>query len=580
MDKSSYDNGAAQQARSTRTRRIVVATVLFVGTNALLSTYRWIPAGAPLLALVPLPETIVFAWIAYGIAWLRQGAAASRRAAWLAARGAAGVTLGLMIGFSVAETLFEYVYARSFAPRLDIPMTRGGLLLLLGEIGPIVDVLTPIAVALIFAALFVAGVLIVRAAEEITMPPIRLRAAIGGTALLAVVSVGFGVPDSLTAITVLSWQEDGRVEFAAYEDVAAGGEARSGGEITADDGLDPDRAQYAFPGLRDRDVYVFMVEAYGVVAFTRDDINRQLAPSLRRLEAALADNGHSVVSSALEAPVAGGFSWIAEATLLTGQWIATQQGFEQLYGAGLPTLTGLLHDGGYYTFTIRPGTVHGEWPEGWDLYRFEESMLAYGRQIGYRGPIFSYVATPDQYSIWRTHQRIGELRASGGEAHDRPLLVYYQLVSSHTPFNRIPPVIEEWELLGGGEVYTERADQILTFNNTWTGGTQMDEGYVASLRYVFDVIAKYIEELLDHESEPIIVILGDHQPQRPIREPDATRSVPIHVASRDQAILDAFRSIGYTDGLHGDAPGPHARMSEFFPAFTRIARGLTERRGR
>ena len=580
MDKSSYGEGAARQATSGRTRRIVATIGLFVGANALLSTYRWITAGAPLLALIPLPETIVFAWVAYGVARLRRGAAASRRTAWLAARGAAGAALGLMIGFSVAETLFQYVYARPFAPRLDIPMTRGGLLLLFGEIGPIVDVLTPITVALIFAALFVAGVLLVRAAEAIAMPPIRLRSAIGATVLLAIVSVGFGLPDSLTAITVLSWQEDGRAEFAAHDDVVAGGAARAAGELAADDGLEPDRARYAFPGLRDRDLYVFMVEAYGVVAYTRDEINRQLAPSLRRLEAALTDNGHGVVSSALEAPVAGGFSWLAEATLLTGQWVQTQQSFEQLYGAGLPTLTGLLHNGGYYTFTIRPGTVHGEWPEGWDLYRFEESMLAYGRRIGYRGPIFSYVATPDQYSIWRAHQRIGELRAPGGKAHDRPLLVYYQLVSSHTPFNRIPPVIDDWELLGGGEVYTERADQILTFNNTWTGGTQMDEGYVASLRYVFDVIAKYIEELLDHESEPIIVILGDHQPQRPIREPDATRSVPVHVASRDEAVLDAFRSIGYTDGLHGDAPGPHERMSEFFPAFTRIARGVIDSRGR
>ena len=578
MDRKSHDNGVDPTTASTRTRRGVAAIVLFLGANAVLSIYRWVPAGEPLLALVPLPESIALAWIAYGIGSLRRRASARPGAAAVAARGVAGAVLGLMIGFSIAETLFRYVYARPFAPRIDIPMTRGGLLLLLGEIGPIVDVLAPITVVLIFVALLAAGVLLIRAAEAVAMPPIRLRSAIGGTVLLVIVALGFGLPDSLTAITALSWLEDGRVQFAEYGDAAYRDAA--GADAAGADELKSQRAQYAFPGLRDRDVYVFMIEAYGVVAFTRDDINRQLTPSLRRVESALLDNGHGVVSSALVAPVAGGFSWLAEATLLTGQWIATQQSFEQLYGAGLPTLTGLLHDGGYYTFTVRPGTVHGEWPEGWDIYRFDESMLAYGRQIGYRGPVFSYVATPDQYSIWRTHRRIGELRAPGGEAEDRPLLAYYQLVSSHTPFNRIPPVIDDWDMLGGGEIYSQRSDEILTFNNTWTGGTQMDEGYVASLRYVFDVIAKYIEELMDHDSEPIIVILGDHQPQRPIREHDATMSVPIHVASRDADLIDAFRSVGYTDGLHGDAPVPHALMSEFFATFARIARGLTGPRGR
>jgi hypothetical protein len=371
---------------------------------------------------------------------------------------------------------------------------------------------------------------------------------------------------------------------AVGEDVGAGGQAVAGavtaGQIAAlgdGDALSTTDAEttvspYAFPGIRDRDIYIFAVEAYGYATVTQPEIARRLAPDLADLAAVLDRHGYSVAGSYLRSPVAGGFSWLAEATFLTGQWINAQPAFEELYDANAPTLTGVLQQGGYHTFTVRPGTVHGSWPEGWDLYRFEQALVAHDGDFAYRGPAFSYVAITDQYAIWSGHRHIVEAVSPGGAAADRPLLAYYQLVSSHTPFNRIPPVIESWDALGDGTVYRERAAETLLFDNTWSGGTEMIEGYSAAISYVLRSITKYVDELMFHERDPIIVIFGDHQAQRPIRENDAHLSVPIHIASRDPEILAPFLERGFEPGLiSGEAP-PHRDMSDFFPLFMEIAR--------
>lgn len=187
------------------------------------------------------------------------------------------------------------------------------------------------------------------------------------------------------------------------------------------------------------------------------------------------------------------------------------------------------------------------------------------------GPWFSYVPVTDQFAIWTGEKRIRELTQPGGPASGRPVLAYFQLVSSHTPFNKIPPLIEDWDQLGNGDIYTQRAAEIRLFDNTWTGGTQLDEGYVAALGYVFDVLSDYVDRVMDRSRSPVIIVFGDHQPQRPIRSRDAVLSVPIHVASRDPEILRLFAEQGFEPGMVGSQQPPHAAMDTFFPMFSALA---------
>ncbi|MDA3949038.1 MAG: hypothetical protein PF508_07405 [Spirochaeta sp.] len=528
--------------------------------NLVLALYLWLPRAGIAAALIPIPEALVLVLLVYlapGSRW---------------ARLVLGAVTGVLIGFSLVEAVFQFVYARSFVPRVDIQMISGLLYLLFGEIGDLAMTLRPVVFALITVVFVTVGILLVRGIDAVlhrARPTGTTMAVVLGAAVVLLVVTG--PPRSLTALTTLSWLEDGRVNFVRHDTRPADGSAGQMGPAAEPV---PD---YTFPGLKDRDIYIFAVEAYGYATISRETMADLVGPSRDRFADALRAEGYEFRSSFLLSPVAGGFSWLAEATFLTGQWIDSQNAFLQLYDASLPTLTEMLHTGGYYTFTLKPGTVHASWPEGWDLFRFEEAMVAFDGDFNYSGPWFSYVPITDQFTLWAAHNRIAELTAPGGPVADTPLLAYYQLVSSHTPFNKIPPLIENWEDLGDGSVYHEREDEIRTFNNSWGGGTEMDEGYSTAISYVFDSLGKYVAEEMDLSRDPIIIVFGDHQAQRPIREQEAHLSVPIHVASRDPEILALFEAEGYRPGLDGGQPPPLALMSTFFPTFARIATSKTER---
>lgn len=543
---------------------------LIVALNALLALYVWAPVGEPARILVPITETLALVWL------VTLAARVSRRGPRRIALLGIGAPLGIFAGVAVAEAFFRFYFARSFAPRTDVGMIRGALFLFLGEQSELAHALAPVTIALLFVSLVALGwVLATGLATLVTRIPRSIPALTVITVLAVPLMLAVGLPASLARRATVAWVEEDRLvlrEVAGASRTSGESEVLPGGPVAAEaPDEDANDEQFAFPGIRDRDIYLLAVEAYGYASVARPELSRQIDPYRDAYEDALAKHGYKVVTGYLESPVAGGYSWLAEATLLTGQWIDSQEKFRQLYEAKPATLSGMLHGGGYYTYTVRPGTVHGEWPEGWELFRFEESLIAHGDGFGFRGPWFSYVPVTDQYAIWTGEQRIRELVAPGGAAESRPLLAYFQLVSSHTPFNRIPPFIEDWRALGDGSIYNRRSDEIRLFDNTWTGGTELEEGWVAAIGYVFTVLTDYVAEVMNHNRDAIIIVYGDHQPQRPIRSPRAALSVPVHVASRDAAVLERFAEYAFHPGMVGDEPPPHARMDAFFPMMADIA---------
>ena len=548
---------------------VIASTLLLLIPLAILATVLSLPdlVRGSFLAIPAHGELALLVLVI----WWADGAGRRRRLV----RRAAGVVLGYLIGFAVAEAGVRWVYARPFSPGIDIPMVRSLIQLGLGPVGPLADILTPIVIVAIFVAFFALGIA-VEAMVTALWRRLPARRAAGASAVgvivLAATVAGF-VGGSVPVVhSFTAWGD--RPGLHLREVTLDSGPAATGIPETAPTTTNAhDTPVYRFPGILDRDIYVFAIEAYGYATVTHREIAEALAPDRQSLEAAFRSRGYQVVSSYLRSPVAGGFSWLAEATFLTGQWIDSQAAFEELYDAEVPSLTGVLQAAGYRTFTVRPGTVHGAWPEGWDLYRFEDALIAYDGDFDYHGPWFSYVAVTDQYAIRAGDRWVKRAIAPGGVAADRPLLAYYQLVSSHTPFNRIPPYLADWSSLGNGAVYNELSDRILTFDNTWTGGTQLVEGYTAAISYVLRTLAGYVRGEMDVSRSPIVVIFGDHQAQRPIREPNAHLSVPIHIASPDPAVLQAFVDRGFRRGMVSDEAPPHRAMSDFFPLFIDVARG-------
>lgn len=579
MNQSS--NNPSILTRPTHPFGLGVLTLLFyLFINSSLTIHRWLLGDGWWFSLVPTVESL-FLMVGLFLV-IRLG-----RRIKVVGLVILGLGYGSLVIFSTAEYVVQLIYGRPFLPQVDIPMIRGVVLLLFGQIGPLADILTPLVQGLILVVTWTLSFGMVVLASKIVSQLPRTYWFPGSFSLtLLMLMIVFQPVTILSGMVLERVGSGGPVSF---QDVLSGNRTLIQGSLTSlnsdqsntltnhdnpralDQNQVPDIPSYIFPGIMDRDIYVFALEAYGYAAHSREDLFTLLEPEFLRFQEVLQGAGYGLVSNYLLSPVAGGFSWLAEASFLTGQWINSQPVFLQLYEQPVSTLPGFLYDGGYYTFTVKPGTVHGSWPEGWDLFRFREAMVAYDGDFNFRGPWFSYVPITDQFAIYAAHQRILELRSPGGPAEHRPLFAHYQLVSSHTPFNKIPPYLEDWEDLGDGSIYHQLADQTLTFDNTWTGGTQLDEGFVAAQSYVFTVLSEYIDRFLDHERNPIIIILGDHQPQRPIREQNAHLSVPIHIASRDPEILQRFMASGFSPGFRGSQSPPHLPMSEFFPLLVNLA---------
>ena len=57
--------------------------------------------------------------------------------------------------------------------------------------------------------------------------------------------------------------------------------------------------------------------------------------------------------------------------------------------------------------------------------------------------------------------------------------------------------------------------------------------------------------------DALMVVLGDHQPPAAVSGTDASWAVPVHIFSRNSAILQRFATAGFQTGL---TPAPPALM--------------------
>ncbi|MFW6368638.1 MAG: hypothetical protein ACOCZ9_02765, partial [Spirochaetota bacterium] len=337
------------------------------------------------------------------------------------------------------------------------------------------------------------------------------------------------------------------------------------------EGVTDETPDYGAPGFKDRDIHVFVIESYGITIFEQDTIREAVQPKLEEVHTRLSDGGFHSVSNYLESPIFGGQSWLAEATFLSGNRIDRQGRYEQLIDDGSDTILRTLSEmADYYSVAIKPGSINGGWADEQEVFGFDEVLTAYDGHFEYEGPWFSFVPIPDQFAIWTAHNRIRELKQQDENANGRPLYVQYQLVSSHLPFNRIPAVIDDWSELGDGSLYHESDNQY--FDNDYFRGDEYIEGYSAAVNYVLEIITQYMTRHVTDDDQSLFIVYGDHQPGTVVTGQNASRSVPIHVLSRDRELLRAWREDhGFTPGLIPDQERPHIPMEQMFPLMAEIA---------
>jgi phosphatidylglycerophosphate synthase len=467
----------------------------------------------------------------------------------------AGVALGLLTIVKILDMGFFAVLARPFDPVLDWNLLAGAVEFLtasIGRVGAIGSVVVTAVLAMAVLILMTLSTrrlarLVVRHRTTATRAVTVLAAAwvtcaVLGAQIVADVPVAAGSAAPLLydrALQVRVGLQDQQT-FAAEAPVDAYRDTPGEELLTA---------------LRGRDVVVAFVESYGRDAVEDPEFASQVGAVLdgghRRLSAA----GFASRSAFLTSPVAGGGSWLAHATFLSGMWIDNQQRYRTLVSSDRLTLTSAFRRASWRTVAVMPGTT-GDWPEaafyGYDqVYDF--------RNLGYRGPNLGWATVPDQYTLSAFE------RLEHGRPDRAPLMAEIPLVSSHAPWALIPQLID-WGDVGDGSVFDALATEVDPPDAIWTKGpTHVRTEYRRSVEYSLNSLISYVETYGDDDL--VLVFLGDHQPAPIITGDGASRDVPITIVARDRAVLDRISGWDWQDGLK---PGPQApvwRMDAFRDRF-------------
>jgi hypothetical protein len=279
--------------------------------------------------------------------------------------------------------------------------------------------------------------------------------------------------------------------------------------------------------LAGTDVLIFFVESYGNTVYTNSHHERLIRPIHQRFADDIARLGMTVATGQLAAPVQGGGSWMAHATFAAGVRIADGLEFAVLRQTQPPpaTMAVLFRRAGYRTVLVQPGTTR-PWPEG-EVTGFDRRY--YAPDLAYTGPAFDWAPMPDQYAI----DFVARREITPGPRP--PVFAQFALVSSHAPWSVHPPVVD-WEKLHAGRIYNEVPP--VRFPVSWQTLAKASDAYLSSLGYDFEVIAQFLPRLARPDS--LIIVLGDHQPHAAVTGAPPAPEVPVHVLSRNRALVQAF----------------------------------------
>lgn len=290
--------------------------------------------------------------------------------------------------------------------------------------------------------------------------------------------------------------------------------------------------------LQRGDFFLWFFESYGALVFDDPRFATPLAGEFVGLERALASVGWHSISARVESSTFGGSSWLAHSSVLSGLRIADQNNYQTLLASRRDTLVQRFAAAGYRTVAIMPG-LKFPWPEG-QFYGFDR--IYDNQALNYTGPTYGWWGVPDQYSLYRVHQI--EVAAT-----DRaPLLVLFPTINSHAPFAPLPPYQADW-----GQIDIHRAalvSESAELGHRLLDGEALAAAYRRSMRYNLAVLSGYISQFAP--AKALFMVLGDHQPPAIVGGRDISWQVPVHLFSRDPALLQRFVDLGFKQGLVPD----------------------------
>ncbi|MFF7409445.1 alkaline phosphatase family protein [Streptomyces lydicus] len=466
----------------------------------------------------------------------------------------AGAVLGLLTVLNCLDMGFFAVLDRPFDPVLDWGLFGDAESFLEDAAGPTGAVGAVLGIVVLVLALLVSMTLAVGRLSRLISRHSALATRttlVLGTVWVTCAALGTqlaGAPLAADRAAALVQDRADRVRVSVEDERVFAKEA-------ATDTFRDVPARRLLTGLRGKDVIFTFIESYGRSAVQDPRMDAQvdaaLADGTRRLDRA----GFHSQSAFLTSPTSGGGSWLAHSTFMSGLWITNQQRYHTVTSSDRMSLTGAFRrTGAWQTVGIMPG-VNRSWPEG-KFYGLDSVYDS--RNLGYRGPKFSWSSMPDQYSL-ASFERLRHGKPGG-----KPLMSEIILTSSHNPWAPLPKMIG-WNKVGDGSVYNAIHRAGKDPKEVWQDPDQVRTEYARSIRYSLDSLISYVTKY--GKKNTVLVFLGDHQPVKAVTGENAGHDVPVAIVAHDRAVLDRIHRWGWKEGLNPGPKAPVWRMDTFRDRF-------------
>ncbi|MBB2942599.1 hypothetical protein FB565_002312 [Actinoplanes lutulentus] len=465
-----------------------------------------------------------------------------------------GVLLGLLTVVKLIDIGFFAVLARRFDPVLDWILVDDGFNFLTDSIGKAAAIGAAVG-AVVLAAGLIAGMTwaVMRLSGVMTAHRVGAWRGLGavGVAWVALTAIGFQL---IGGIPVASYTA---AELAAHTALALPNDLKDRKRFAEEVQIDAFRdrpADQLLTALRDKDVVVSFVESYGRDALENPQFNGAVQASLAANSDKLAKAGFTSRSGFLTSSTAGGGSWLAHATFLSGLWIDNEQRYRSLVSTDRLTLTRAFANSGHRAVGVEPGITFA-WPEG-QFYGYDHIYDSH--TLGYNGPVFSWSTMPDQF-VMSAFQKLEYAKKDRDK-----LLAEITLTSSHTPWSPVPSMVG-WDEVGDGSVYGPMVTGVESPQSLWKDSDRVKTEYAKSIAYSLDSVLGHTAEY--GKDDLVMVFLGDHQPAPVVVGQNATHDVPITIVAKDPKVFDRITSWGWTDGLQPAPDAPVWRMDTFRDRF-------------
>lgn len=309
-------------------------------------------------------------------------------------------------------------------------------------------------------------------------------------------------------------------------------------------------------------LYLVMVESYGMAL-----AGPAGAPGYGRFMARTSDSlrtaGWHMASAQSTAPVFGGLSWLSAASLLLGTPVKHQPVLDVLRPTlpRYPHLVRLLQHHGYETATLQPPVRPRPGLSVDNRYGFDRTF--YLEDLNYRGPRVGWGIVPDQYSLAVAHERFVAPASP-------PFFLFFETVTSHAPWTAPPPPLVDDPLSMGrsGSSASPSATEVLLApgdSPSWADVRSRRTRLFRHVQYTWRMLRDYLRRKAPPNS--LVVVVGDHQPYFADTESAAT---PVHLLSRDEALIRRLGPYGFERGLQPKGRGDSLRHAGLYSLLVRV----------